>query len=196
MKHKIRFISLDNGLLIVQHQVIIRTNAGLLAVGLLRTYFSEVWRKWVWKCHLKNGSHFALASMSWCFMHLHCMIALSSDRSAAYYSCIQDVIKMVVTLISISVNQLPHWSWVTHKCINNQTIIGSDNSLSPDWRQAIIWTSAGILLIGPLGTKFSEILIAILTFSFIKMHWQSVVCKMTAILSQPHCVTGMSLFIS
>ena len=123
-------------------------------------------------------------------------IALSSDRSAAYYSCIQDVIKMVVTLISISVNQLPHWSRVTHICINNQTIIGSDNSLSPDWRQAIIWTSAGILLIGPLGTKFSEILIEILTFSFIKMHWQSVVCKMATILSQPHCVTGVLLFIS
>ena len=35
---------------------------------------------------------------------------------------------------------------------------------------AIIWTNAGILLIEPLGRKFSEILIEIRTFSFNKMH--------------------------
>ena len=57
-----------------------------------------------------------------------------------------------------------------HKCVNKLTIIGSDNGLSPDWRQAIIWTNAGILLIGPLGTNFSEIFIGIHTFSFKKMH--------------------------
>ena len=49
------------------------------------------------------------------------------------------------------------------------TIIASDNGLSPGRRQAIIWTSAGILLIGPLGTNFSEIFIEIITFSFKKM---------------------------
>ena len=36
--------------------------------------------------------------------------------------------------------------------------------------QAIIWTTAGILLIGPLGTNFKEILIQIDLFSFNKMH--------------------------
>ena len=40
------------------------------------------------------------------------------------------------------------------------TIIGSDNGR----RQAIIWTNAGILLIEPLGTNFSEILIGIQIF--------------------------------
>ena len=48
-----------------------------------------------------------------------------------------------------------------HICINKLTIIGSDNGLSPGRRQAIIWTNDGILLIGPLGTNFSEILIEI-----------------------------------
>ena len=48
-------------------------------------------------------------------------------------------------------------------------IIGSDNGLSPVRRQAIIGTNAGILLIGPLGTNFSEILIGIQTFSFKKL---------------------------
>ena len=46
-------------------------------------------------------------------------------------------------------NLLTHWGRVTHICVGNLPTIGSDNGLSPDRRQAIIWTSAGILLIGP-----------------------------------------------
>ena len=63
-----------------------------------------------------------------------------------------------------------HWSRVTHIWVGNLIIIGLDNGLSPGRRQAIIWTNAGTLLIGPLGTNFSEILIGIQTFSFKKMH--------------------------
>ena len=48
-------------------------------------------------------------------------------------------------------------------------IISSDNGLSPSRRQAIIWTNAWILLIGPVGANFSEILIEIYTFPFMKM---------------------------
>ena len=59
---------------------------------------------------------------------------------------------------------------MTHICVSQLAIIGSDNGLSPGRRQAIIWTNAGILLIGPSGTNFSEILIGIQTFSFKKMH--------------------------
>ena len=44
------------------------------------------------------------------------------------------------------------------------------NGLSPVRRQAITWTKADLLSIGPLGTIFSEILIEILTFSFKKIH--------------------------
>ena len=66
-------------------------------------------------------------------------------------------------------DELIHWGRVTHICVSKLTIIGSDNGLSPDRRQAIIWTNAGLLLIGPLGTNFSEILIEILKFSFKKM---------------------------
>ena len=65
---------------------------------------------------------------------------------------------------------LTHWGRVTHICVSKLTIIGSDNGLLPDRRHAIIWTNAEILLIGSLGTNFSEILIEILTFSFKKMH--------------------------
>ena len=65
---------------------------------------------------------------------------------------------------------LTHLGRVTHICVGKPAITGSDNGLSPDRRQAIIWTNAGILLIGPLGTYFSEILTGIQTFSFKKMH--------------------------
>ena len=60
---------------------------------------------------------------------------------------------------------LTHWGRVTHICVSKLTIIGSDNSLSPGRRQAIIWTNAGILLIRTLGTNFSEILSEIHSFS-------------------------------
>ena len=77
--------------------------------------------------------------------------------------------------------QAPTLEW----CDSKLTIIGLDNGLSPDQRQAIIWTSAGILLLGPLGTNFSEILIKIhSSYIFIQ---ENVVWKMVAILSQPQC---------
>ena len=66
---------------------------------------------------------------------------------------------------------LTHWGQATHICVSKFTIIiASDNGLSPGRRQAIIWNNAEMLLIGLLGTNFSEILIEILTFSFKKMH--------------------------
>ena len=72
--------------------------------------------------------------------------------------------------------------WVTHICVSKLAIIGSDNGLLPDRRQAIIWTNAGLLLIGPLGTNFSKILIEILIFSFKKMR-----LKMSSAKRRPFC---------
>ena len=84
--------------------------------------------------------------------------------------------------------QLTHWGRVTHICVGNLTIIGPDNGLSPGRRQAIIWTNAGILLIGPWGTNFNEILIGIQTFSFTKMH-----LKMSSVKWRPFCL-GLNVF--
>ena len=47
----------------------------------------------------------------------------------------------------------------------NRISFGSDNGLSPIQRQTIIWTSAGLLPIGPLGTTFSVILIKLKKYS-------------------------------
>ena len=59
----------------------------------------------------------------------------------------------------------------------------SDKGLSPGRCQAIIWSNAGILLIGPLQTNFSEISIGIQTFSIKKMHF-----KMSSAKWRPVCL--------
>ena len=69
---------------------------------------------------------------------------------------------------------------MTHICISELPIIGSDNGLSPGRRQAIIWTNAGILLNRILGINFSEILSEIHIFSFKKMHYDDVIMTMLA----------------
>ena len=83
---------------------------------------------------------------------------------------------------------LTHWGRVTHICLIKLTIIGSDNGLLPDQGQAIIWINAGFLSIGPLGTKFSEILIKISNFSFTKMH-----LKLSSAKWRPFCPEGDEL---
>ena len=83
----------------------------------------------------------------------------------------------------ILVMPLTHWGRVTHICFGNLTIIGSNNGLSPGRCQAITWTNAGILLIGPLWTHFSEIVIEIYKFSFTKKHF-----KLLSPKWQPFCL--------
>ena len=95
-----------------------------------------------------------------------------------------------VTLCARSSNELQwldltHWGRVTHICVSKIIIIGSDNGLSPNRRQAIIWTNAGILLIGPLGTNFSEILIE--TFSYKKMRLKTLSAKWRLFFSASMC---------
>ena len=70
-----------------------------------------------------------------------------------------------------------------HICVSKQTSIGSDNGLSLGRRQAIIWTNAAILLIGPLGTNINEILMKIHSFSFKKIH-----LKVSSAKLRPFCL--------
>ena len=78
---------------------------------------------------------------------------------------------------------LTHRGRVTHICVSDLTSISSDNSLSPGRRQAIIRTNAGILLIRPLETNLSEILIKIWIFSFKKMG-----LKVSSAKWRPFCI--------
>ena len=90
---------------------------------------------------------------------LFTVIFVQRSTETSIYSCDN----CLGALCTINVNMLTQWGRVTHICISKLTIIGSDNGLSPGRHQAIIWTNAGRLLIGPSGTNFSEILIEIYT---------------------------------
>ena len=80
---------------------------------------------------------------------------------------------------------------MTHICISKQTIIVSDNGLSANCSQAIIWTNVGILLIRTLGTNFSEIFSEIHKFSFRKIH-----LKMSSGKWRPSCLSQLYPFLS
>ena len=97
--------------------------------------------------------------------------------------CVFATLFCYIPLQNNSPSLLTHWGQVTHICVSKQTIIGSDNGLSPGRRQAIIWTNAGIWLIGPWGINFSEISIGIQTFSFKKLN-----LKMSFAKWRPFCL--------
>ena len=80
-----------------------------------------------------------------------------------------------------------YWGRVICVCINNSTSIVSDNGLLPGWCKAIMWTNDMILLLGPLGTNFSEILIEIHTFSFKKMYLKILSVKWQPFFSASMC---------
>ena len=99
-----------------------------------------------------------------------CLSASLSISPTAHYVYIGD-------------HHLTHWGRVTHTCVGNIIIIGSDNGFSPRRCQAIIWTNAKILSIGSLGTNFSEISIEINISSFKKMP-----LKMLSAKFRPSCL--------
>ena len=91
----------------------------------------------------------------------------------------------VFTMRDLLINSLRLSEAFIYIYIANLTIIGSDNGMSSGQHQAIIWTNAGILLIEPLGTNFSEILVKN-SYIFIQENaFEKVLCIMAAILSWP-----------
>ena len=130
---------------------------------------SEIWTWTFILCfHRRNHHLYSVTNWWW------------SERS----SSVSDTIQILGSdRPSWFIQVLTHWGRVTHICVGKPIIIGSDNGLSPDRRQAIIWTRAGIFIIGPLGTNFSEILTGIQTFSFKKMH-----LKMSSVKWRPFCL--------
>ena len=83
---------------------------------------------------------------------------------------------------------LTHYGRVTHICVSEIIIIGSDDGFSPGRRQAIIWTNAGVLLIGPLGIHFNGIVNRNQYIFIQKNALGNVVFEMASISSQPQCV--------
>ena len=76
-------------------------------------------------------------------------------------------------------------------CVIKLTTFGLDNGLSPVRRQAIIWTNAWLLSIGPLGTNFSDNFIKMQNFSFMKKR-----LKISSAKWQPFCPGENELNVS
>ena len=104
-------------------------------------------------------------------LYVTCCICLILDAVSCFRRCYLGNMDGVLCMDNWTESSPPYVYHLTlHICVNKLTITGSDNGLSPGRRQAIIWTNAGILLIGSLGTKFNEILIEMHTFLFKKMY--------------------------
>ena len=112
----------------------------------------------------------------WCFWHLINVMPYRSSCCIQYQVILNDIFMapgcmghihwvLIVDLVLhlsllcciLRCITLTQWARVTHICVSKLAIMGSNNGLSPDQRQAIIWTNAGILLIQTLETNFSEI---------------------------------------
>ena len=78
---------------------------------------------------------------------------------------------------------------LTHICVSQLAIIGSDNGFSSGRRQTITWINTDFLSIGPLETNFGVVGIEIQNFSFMKMH-----SKMSCAKWRPFCV-GLKMLI-
>ena len=104
------------------------------------------------------------------------------------YVCERPLSESIMTIIHWCIYNSPGRCELTHlpRCriyaSVNWVIIGSDSCLSPGRRQALIWTSAGVLFIRTLGTNFSEIWSEIHIFSFKTVHW-----KMSSAKWRPFC---------
>ena len=126
------------------------------------------WQSW--------HSNSFLVSVQWC-------ISCSSLGCNHVFQTLWDSCPIKMSSVD-KVISLTHWGRVTHIRVSKLAIIGSDNGLLPGRHQAIIGSNAGILLIGPLGTNFSENVIEIYAFSFKKMH-----LKMSSGKWRPFCLS-------
>ena len=121
--------------------------------------------------------HYNNDSMSWNLDFLFSKVPWWHSINS-WYDCYQN---------SIIIPSLTRWGRVTHICASKLTIISSDNGLSPGWRQAIVWTKTGILLVRSSRTNLNEILIETHIFSFKECIWKCL-WEMMANLSRPQYV--------
>ena len=110
-------------------------------------------------------------------------------------TCMSKATCLIAWEVEYSVSKKTHWindiksaldinSSPPSAAYMRQSGIGAGNGLR---RQAITCTYAELLLIGPLGTNFSEIPAKFWSFSFMKIHLKMLSAKMAAILSRGWC---------
>ena len=74
------------------------------------------------------------------------MLGAAGGDLLTAYSCAKFKLQITLNGYRIAVNC--RLDRVTHICVSNLTIIGSENGSSSGRCQTIIWTNGGILLIG------------------------------------------------
>ena len=84
---------------------------------------------------------------------------------------------------------LNHWGRETHICVDNLTVIGSDNDLSaPSHHLNQCWNIVNWTLRNKLQLNFKQN-----SYTFIRENaFESVVCEMAAILSRPQCFKSLT----
>ena len=147
----------------------------LVTEGLISTWLDTLWPR-------QNGRHFADDTFKRIFLNENVIISIKislkfvpKGRINIIPALVQIMAghrpgdkalyePMMVGLLTHICVTRPHWvndTWAdelahrgraTHICVGKRIIIGSENGLSPSRRQAIIWTNAGLLSIGPLRT--------------------------------------------
>ena len=146
---------------------------------------SQPWfRSWLVAC--SAPSHYLNQGWPSLLMHMRQSGEMGSIPRAFFIPIVMEFMTWLSNCFHIKL-----WDVITHPCpifngiyaLLNWVIIGSDNGLSPVRRQAIIWTNAEILLIGPPETIFNEILIKIHAFLFTKIH-----LKMSSGKWRPFCL--------
>ena len=83
---------------------------------------------------------------------------------------------------------LTNWGRVTHICVDNLTVIGSENGLSPGRRQASIWNQCWNIVNWTLGNKLQWKFNQNSNIFIQENVFENVVCEMAFILSRPQCV--------
>ena len=143
---------------------------------------------------LVSQRHHCLHTLNRCgmsaFVNSLCATSLTF-RTHVNAPCVNELITQTWTHMFI----LNHWGRVRHIYVNMLTITGSDNGLSPIRHQAIIWTTAEILLIRTLGKNFSENLSDIHTFSFKTMHLKMSSPKWRQFVSVSVCSCTLGLLL-
>ena len=90
---------------------------------------------------------------------------------------------------------LTHWGRVTHICVGRLTNIGSNDGLSPNRRQAFIWTNTREIVHWTSRNKLKWNFNHDSCILFHENPFRYVVWKMAAIVSRPPCVYVMDRFV-
>ena len=165
-------------------------NNVLRYLGCHYKYKTSMWPCCIFVRNCTHDSKTIFIKTTFLFLSIvfHC-----SKRSQSYWWLMAKRPKISVLDMSLKMDKLNNWGWVTHICISKLAIIGSANGFSSCQFHAIIWTKSRILLTRILGTNIREILSKIHTFSFKKMHfnmssekWQPFCHGLNVLRRKPH----------